>query len=61
VPLGAVIVPPATVQELLHVLLVIATLAGAVLKVGQLGQVFGAVTADAFVLTQLVVVFLQRA
>ena len=34
VPVGAVIVPPATVHELLQVLLTIVTLAGAVLNVG---------------------------
>ena len=34
-PVGAVMVPPATVHELLHVLLTIVTLAGAVVNVGQ--------------------------
>ena len=61
VPAGAVIVPPATVHAVLQVLLTMVTLLGAALNIGQVGQVFGAVVADAFVLTQLVVVFLQRA
>jgi hypothetical protein len=56
-----VIVPPATVQALLHVLLIIVTLAGAEVKVGQVGQVTGAVVCDALVLVQLVVVFLHLA
>jgi hypothetical protein len=56
-----VIVPPATVHALLHVLLVIVTLAGAVVKVGHVGQVTGAVVCDALVLVQLVVVFLHLA
>ena len=61
VPVGAVIVPPATVHKVLHELLVIEALLGAALNIGHIGQVFGAVVAIAFVLTQLVVVFLQRA
>jgi hypothetical protein len=61
VPLGAAIVPPLTVQVLSQLLFVILTLSGAVVRVGQLGQRLGAVFAEAVVLTQFVVVFLQRA
>jgi hypothetical protein len=61
VPVGAVIVPPATVHELLQVLLTIVTLAGAVVNVGHVGHTLGAVVAVALVLTQLVVVFIHLA
>jgi len=61
VPVGAVMVPPATVHELLHVLLTIVTLAGADVKVGHVGHTTGAVVAVALVLTQLVVVFIHLA
>lgn len=61
VPAGAEMLPPAGVQFVEQVLFTIETLAGATVNVGQVGQTTGAVVADAVVLTQPVVVFLQRA
>jgi hypothetical protein len=61
VPDGAVMTPPATVQDALQVLFVMTTLAGAVGRAGQVAHVTGAVVALAEVLTQPVVVLLQRA
>jgi hypothetical protein len=61
VPDGAVMTPPATVQDALHELFVMLTLAGAVGRAGQVAHVTGAVVALALALTQLVVVLRQRA
>jgi hypothetical protein len=52
VPVGAVMVPPDTVHELLQVLFTIVTLAGAVVNVGHVGHTVGAVVADALELKQ---------
>ena len=60
-PVGAVMVPPATVHELLQVLLTIVTLAGAVVNDGQVEHTVGTVVAVELVLIQLVVVFLHLA
>ena len=61
VPVGAVILPPATVHELLHVLLTIVTLAGAVVNDGHVGHTVGAVVSDALVLEQPVTLSIHLA
>ena len=60
-PVGAVILPPATVHELLHVLLTIVTLAGAVVNDGHVGHTVGAVVSDALVLEQPVTLSIHLA
>ena len=61
VPAGAVMVPPATIHELLQVLFTMVTLAGAVVSVGQVGHTTGDVVAVALVLKQPVTLSIHLA
>ena len=60
-PVGAVMVPPATVQALLQLLLTMVTLAGAVVNVGHVGHTVGAVVAVALELKQPVTLSIHLA